>query len=75
MITSFRHLQSVLPDHRELFRPLSEAFLTQQEGADATVPGRSHGALIRGPLMSESDARAPLFLILLVGLVGTAQSI
>lgn len=68
-------LESVLPYDGELFGPLAKAFLAQQEGTDATVSGRRHGALIRGPLVSESDARAPLLLILLVGLVGAAQSV
>lgn len=68
-------LKSILTNDGELFGPLSETFLAQQEGTDTTVPGRRHWALIWGPLMSELDFRAPFFLIFLVGLIGTAQGI
>lgn len=40
------HLKSVLSYDRQLFGPLAEAFLSQQEGTDATVSGRGHGALL-----------------------------
>lgn len=68
-------LKSILTNDGELFCPLAETFLAQQEGTDTTVPGRRHWALIRGPLMSELDSRAPFFLIFLVGLIGTAQGV
>lgn len=68
-------LQSVLTYDGELLGPLAEAFLAQQEGADAAVPGRRHGALVRRPLVGELDAGTPLFFVLFVGLVGTAQGV
>lgn len=40
------HLQSVLPYDCELFGPLAKPFLAHQEGTDAAVSGRRHGALI-----------------------------
>lgn len=68
-------LESILTYDGELFRPLAETFLAQQEGTDATVPGRRHGALIRGPLVSELHTGTPLLLVLLIGFIGTAQSV
>ena len=66
------HQQLVVLDDTEQLGPLPEAFLAQQEGADARVLHQMHGRLLGRPLVARLAAA---LLLLVIGLVGAAHGV
>lgn len=66
--------QFVIFDDAEQFGPLAKALLPQQECADPRILHQIHGRFFRGPLVTHLLV-LPIFLLLIVRLVGAAHGI
>lgn len=69
------YLKLIISDDDQLLGPLAKALLPQQEGADSTVSDRPVTGVLRRPSLSLVPPLGVLIVVLLVRLVGAAESI
>lgn len=69
------YLKFIVSDDDQLLGPLPETLLPQEEGADATVSDRPVSGVLGRPSASLVPPLAVWVVVLLVGLVGAAQSV
>lgn len=70
---SFTHQQAIVFDDAQLFGPLAQPLLSPQEGTDPSVLHQLDGGLRRWPLMLRRWRLSSGHLLLIVGLVRTAN--
>lgn len=69
------YLKFIISDDDQLLGPLPESLLPQQEGADATVSDRPVTGVLGRPSLRLVPPLAVLIVVLLVRLIGAAESI
>lgn len=69
------YLKFIVSDDDQLLGPLAETLLPQQEGANATVSDRPVTGVLGRPSLSLVPPLGVLIVILLIRLVGAAESI
>lgn len=69
------YLKFIISNDDQLLGPLAETLLPQQEGADATVSDRPVTGVLGRPSLSLVPPLVVLIIVLLVRLVGAAESV